>query len=94
MDAIQQVPGLPGLAVLAAGAVPPNPQELLGRPSFGQLLALVANQLADAEIVAARTGAAIMVSRVNRSSVTQTTLLARRLQEGGVSLVGSVLSEF
>ena len=33
-DAITRVPPLPGLYVLPAGAVPPNPQELLGRPAF------------------------------------------------------------
>ena len=49
---------------------------------------------ADAEIIAARTGAAIMVGRVNQSSLPETTLLARRLQEGGVTLVGSVLNDF
>jgi receptor protein-tyrosine kinase len=107
LEAIQLVPGLPGLAVLAAGAVPPNPQELLGRPPFGQLLLSVVDEFdvilvdtpngsnyADAEIIAARTGAAIMVGRVNQSSVPETTLLARRLQEGGVTLVGSVLNDF
>ena len=107
LDAIQLVPGLPGLAVLATGAIPPNPQELLGRPAFGQLLMSVVDQFdvvlvdtpsssafADAEIIAARTGAAIMVGRVNRSSTPQTSLLARRLQESGVTLVGSVLNDY
>jgi receptor protein-tyrosine kinase len=107
LDAIQLVPGLPGLAVLASGAMPPNPQELLGRPTFGQLLLSVVDEFdvilvdtpngshfADAEIIAARTGAAIMVGRVNKSSVPETSLLARRLQEGGVTLVGSVLNDF
>ena len=32
--AVLRVPSLPGLSVLPAGAVPPNPQELLGRPAF------------------------------------------------------------
>jgi receptor protein-tyrosine kinase len=107
LDAIQLVPGLPGLAVLPAGAIPPNPQELLGRPSFGQLLLSLVDQFdvilvdtpngshfADAEIIAARTGAAIMVGRVDKSSLPETSLLARRLQEGGVTLVGSVLNDF
>lgn len=37
-DIIQQVPALRDLSVMPAGAVPPNPQELLARPTFGQLL--------------------------------------------------------
>lgn len=107
MESIQLVPGLPGLAVLAAGAVPPNPQELLGRPAFGQLLMSAVDEFdvvlvdtpngsayADAEIIAARTGAALLVGRVNHSSMPRTNLLARRLQEGGVSLVGSVLNDY
>ncbi len=100
------VPGLPGLTVLPAGAVPPNPQELLGRPNFGQLLGTAAQQFdviiidtpassdfADAEIIAARAGAALIVARKNQSLLPNVALLARRLQDGGVTLVGSVLNE-
>ena len=66
-EAMQLVPGLPKLGVLAAGAVPPNPQELLGRPMFSKILRGAANTFdvilidtpngnayADAEIVASR----------------------------------------
>jgi receptor protein-tyrosine kinase len=106
LEAAQLVPGLPGLAVLPAGAVPPNPQELLGRASFGQLLMAAADQFdvvlidtpagsdyADAEIIAARAGAALMVARQNQTLVPGTQALARRLQDGGVALVGSVLND-
>ena len=106
MESVQTVPGLPGLAVLPAGAVPPNPQELLGRPHFGQLLLTIINQFdvilidtpagsdyADAEIIASRAGAALMVARKNKSLVPQAALLARRLQDSGVAMVGSVLND-
>lgn len=106
LEAAQLVPGMPGLAVLPAGAVPPNPQELLGRASFGQLLMTAAYEFdvilidtpsggdyADAEIIAARAGAALMVTRKNQSLMPGTTQLARRLQDGGVALVGSVLND-
>jgi len=106
MEAALPVPGLPGLSVLPAGAVPPNPQELLGRPDFGQLLGTAAQQFdvividtpaggdfADAEIIAARAGAALMVARKNQSLLPNVALLARRLQDGGVALVGSVLND-
>lgn len=105
-EAAQAVPGLPHLVVVPSGAVPPNPQELLGRPSFGQLLQHAAGQFdvilidtpagadyADAELIAARTGAALMVARKNTSLVTQTSQLAHRLQDSGVTLVGSVLND-
>jgi receptor protein-tyrosine kinase len=105
MEAALPVPSLPGLTVLPAGAVAPNPQELLGRPDFGQLLGSAAQQFdviiidtpaagdfADAEIISARGGAALMVARKNQSLTPDVALLARRLQEGGVTLVGSVLN--
>lgn len=106
IEVAQLVPGLPGLAVLPAGAVPPNPQELLGRPAFGQLLLAATAQFdvvlidtpagisfADAEIIAARAGAAIVVARANQSLVPQAVHLCKRLQDGGVALVGSVLND-
>ncbi len=106
IEVAQPVSSLPGLAVLPAGPVPPNPQELLGRPDFVRLLATAAQQFdvviidtpagddfADAEIIAARAGAALVVARRNRSLTPNVVLLARRLQEGGVTLVGSVLND-
>nr|WP_315478715.1 chain length determinant protein tyrosine kinase EpsG [uncultured Rhodoferax sp.] len=106
LEVAQLVPGLPGLAVLPAGATPPNPQELLGRPAFGDLLRIASQQFdviiidtpagtefADAEVTAARAGAALLVARKNRSLVPQANQLARRLQDSGVALVGSVLND-
>jgi len=106
LEVAQLVPGLPGLAVLPAGATPPNPQELLGRPAFGDLLRMASQQFdviiidtpaggdfADAEITAARAGAALLVARKNKSLVPQANQLARRLQDSGVALVGSVLND-
>ena len=100
------VPSLPGLTVLPTGPVPPNPQELLGRPEFGKLLGNAAQQFdviiidtpaggdfADAEIIAARAGAALMLARRNKSLLPNVAMLSRRLQEGGVTLVGSVLND-
>jgi receptor protein-tyrosine kinase len=100
------VPGLPGLGVLTAGTVPPNPQELLGRAEFGRLLLQAAEMFdvvlidtpsggdyADAEIISARAGAALMVGRKNQSLVPQASALSRRLQDSGVALVGAVLND-
>jgi len=105
-EAAQAVPGLTSLMVLPAGAVPPNPQELLGQASFGQLLHSAAQQFdvilidtpagadfADDELVAARAGAALIVARKNTTLLPATTQLARRLQGSGVALVGSVLND-
>lgn len=106
LEAALPVPGLPGLAVLPAGTVPPNPQELLGRAAFGELLQTASHQFdvviidtpaasdsADAEIIAACAGAALMVARKNKSLMPNAIELARRLQDGEVVLVGSVLND-
>ena len=106
LEVAQLIPGLPGLAVLPAGATPPNPQELLGRPAFGDLLRIASQQFdviiidtpagtvyADAEVIAARAGAALLVARKNESLLPAATSLARRLQESGVALIGSVLND-
>ena len=73
------VAGLTGLAVLPAGPVPPNPLELLSRPSFAALLAKAqaeydvvlidtppACEYADAQSVAFRAGDVLLVSRRDR----------------------------
>jgi len=106
LEAALPVQGLNNLFVLPAGAVPPNPQELLGRVAFGALLHVAAEEFeviivdtpagtdyADAEIIASRAGAAIMVTRKNVTEVSEATLLARRLQDSGVVLVGSILND-
>ena len=106
-EAALRVAGLPGLAVLPAGAMPPNPQELLGRPAFLALLSEAslifdviiidtpaAEHFADAEIVAARAGATMVVARRHVSAMKKTAALTGRLQESGMAtLVGSVLND-
>lgn len=105
-DAVLRVPSLLGLSVLPAGAIPPNPQELLGRPAFIETLYALARDFdviiidtpagrafADAQTVAVRAGAALMVARKNQSSLTEATQLTRNLQQSGATLVGSVLND-
>jgi protein-tyrosine kinase len=106
-DAAHAIVGLPGLAVLPCGAFPPNPQELLGRPGFAALLheaALTydlviidtppAQRFSDAEIMASRAGAALMVARRNLSSVPHSAALMGRLQDSGAAaVVGAVLND-
>lgn len=105
-DAVVRVPSLLGLSVLPAGAVPPNPQELLGRPAFVELLQSIssdfdvviidtpaANKYADAQTIAVRAGAALMLTRKNRSAIPAIIRLSETLQQSGATLVGSVLNE-
>lgn len=106
-EAVSPVASLPGLSVLSTGALPPNPQELISKPTFKQLLlnatrafdvVLVdtpaAATASDAEIIAASTGASLIVARKNKSLLRATTALAQQLQQGGVVLVGSVLNQY
>lgn len=106
LEIAQEVPGLACLSVLAAGAIPPNPQELLGRLAFTQLLSAASQEFdvvlidtpcgadyADADIIASRAGAALMVARKDKSATPSIKLLAQRLQECDVTLLGSVLND-
>ena len=106
VEAIVRIPSLVGLSVLPAGAVPPNPQELLGRPAFAEIRDSIshdfdgviidtpaATEYADAQTIAVRAGAAIMLARKNQSSIPAMAAITRNLQQAGATLVGSVLND-
>jgi len=95
------------LFVLPAGALPPNPQELLGRQVFDLILELFADQydfvimdtppvseVADAQIVAARADAALVLARLNYTRQTQLSAAMRNLTQSGVNVIGSVLNDY
>lgn len=105
-DAIQQVPALVDLSVLTAGALPPNPSELLGLPAFGQLLRALAAEYdvilidtpagedySDAQLIASRAGAAVVVAHQNLSHMKKVRNLVGLLTDARVRLVGTVLNE-
>lgn len=106
LEALVALDALPNLSVLTAGAMPPNPQELLGRQSFSRLLLSLgedfdviiidtppASTCADAHTVAVRTGAALVVARQGMSSMVQLGQFTHSLREFGVTLIGSVLND-
>lgn len=106
LEVIEPIASLPGLRVLPAGAVPPNPQELVGMPGLSELLehasahhdvVLVdtpaAAGCADADILASRIGAALLVTRRHRSPLRGSADVARRLQDTGTAVIGSVLND-
>ena len=106
-DVIRQVPGVPSLFVLPAGTTPPNPLELVERPAFGLLMRELAAKFdhivvdtpaassgADASVVAARCGAAVVVARKNQSRVTSLQDLMASLAGTSVRLAGVVVNEF
>ncbi|HEY2463771.1 MAG TPA: polysaccharide biosynthesis tyrosine autokinase [Steroidobacteraceae bacterium] len=94
------------LFVLPAGIIPPNPQELLARPVFDVILDHFAAQFslvildtpaacetADAQILAANAGNAVMIAR--RNGTPQAKLLAamEMFTDTGVNVIGSVINE-
>jgi chain length determinant protein tyrosine kinase EpsG len=94
------------LFVLPAGIIPPNPQELLARPVFDVILDHFAAQFslviidtpavsetADAQILAANAGNAIMIARRNHTRQSKLVAAMEILTDTGVNVIGSVLNE-
>ena len=106
-EAVQRVPELGNLSVLPAGVAPPNPQELLARPTFGVLLERLAEHLdfilidtppaaesADAQTIAARAGAALFVVRKNHSRLWRVQAIAESVGRARTAVLGAVLNDF
>ncbi len=105
--AVERVPGFVDLSVLAAGPIPPNPQELLGRPVFADLLKELDSEydvilidtpsvadFADAHLVSARAGAAVAIARKHFTRIEQVRRHTEIMNRAGVKVVGTVLNEF
>ena len=95
------------LFVLPAGILPPNPQELLGRPVFDVVLERFNDQFdvilidtpavtetADAQMVAKRAGAALMLARRNQTRHSHMAAAMQSLSQTGVNVIGSVVNEY
>jgi protein-tyrosine kinase len=102
---VMDVAKMPGLCLLPAGPLPPNPLELLTRPAFTSLLAELTSRFdmvivdtppalecADAQHAAAAAGAALMVARKDCTGMSDFDRLCETLLEGGTTLVGAVLN--
>ncbi|MES2317529.1 MAG: chain length determinant protein tyrosine kinase EpsG [Pseudomonadota bacterium] len=107
LDQIEPVEHFADLALLVAGTLPPNPQELLARPGSGALNAKLESRYdvtlydvaasasgLDALIMAARTGGALIVARKNHSRLADINTLATQIAGNGGTVVGSVLLDF
>ena len=106
-ETVQRIPALPSLSVLPAGALPPNPEELLARPIFAELLHQLAAHLdvilldtpaagetADAQTVAVRAGAALIIARKNAARKWRVQGVSESVAQGRVNIVGAVLNSF
>jgi chain length determinant protein tyrosine kinase EpsG len=104
---IQQVDGVPSLFVLPVGVTPPNPVELVERPAFGLLMRELASKFdhvivdtpaavygADAAVITARCGAALVVARRNAVRVNALSDLVASFSGSPAKLVGAVMNEY
>ena len=104
---IQQVPDIPSLFVMPGGVTPPNPLELVERPTFGALLRELTSKFdhvivdtpaamygVDAQVIAARCGAALVVVRKNESRVAELQQLVAALSGSTARMAGVIMNEF
>ncbi|MDC8786701.1 polysaccharide biosynthesis tyrosine autokinase [Roseateles koreensis] len=106
-NVIQQIPNIPSLFVLPVGVTPPNPIELVERPAFGLMLRELLSKFdhvvvdtpaavhgADAAVIAAKCGAALVIARKDASRVDALQDLVAMFSQSPAKLVGVVVNEF
>ena len=104
--ALKEVDFCENLWILTSGPTPPNPQELLSGDGMRVLMERVRAEYdvviadtptsdagADAQLIAAHTRSAIVVSRLNHTLTRATGSLVHRLSSGGVNVLGVVATE-
>jgi protein-tyrosine kinase len=104
--ALAAVPGLETLSVMPAGAVPPNPQELLNRVAFTYLVETAPRlfdiilidtpamlEFADAQLVATITGGCLLSARRHRTRVDDMEEIRHQLLGSRIEIVGAVVSD-
>lgn len=106
-DVIQAVPDVANLFVMPVGIAPPNPLELIERPAFGVLMRELASKFdhvvvdtpammygVDAQVIAARCGAALVVARKDQSRVASLQQLVAALSQSPARIAGVILNEY
>jgi protein-tyrosine kinase len=107
MDVIEPIAEMTNLALLTAGTIPPNPQELLGRPALADLLNAAdaeydvilfdtppALDCSDAQTLSARIGGTLIVVRRDQAKIADVEEVKRQLAIAGAETVGAVLNDF
>lgn len=106
-DVAVAIPGFRNLVLLPAGAIPPNPLELLSRPLLPALLKeYVADfdviivdtppalPYSDAQTIGFHAGSAIVLIRQNHTRIHDTSKIVRTLGDGGTKVIGTVMNSF
>jgi protein-tyrosine kinase len=107
LSAIAKIESFVDLSLLQAGTLPPNPQELIGRPSLGELTKNLVNLYdvvlydvppiklaADALTLSSRLGGVLLVARKNHTRLSEMKTAIQQFESMGVMVVGSVLADF
>ncbi|MCX7279683.1 MAG: polysaccharide biosynthesis tyrosine autokinase [Burkholderiales bacterium] len=105
-DVIHQTPALPGLFVLPVGTQPPNPSELIQRATFNALIQEVCSRFdhvivdtpafalgADARVLAAKCGAAMVVGRRGTSRMDAIQSLVGQVNKSHARFAGVMINE-
>lgn len=107
LEAIARVDDIPGLCVLPAGPLPPNPLELVDSPVFRDLMDELSHRFdqivvdtpasaygADAMAIADRCSATLVLARRHASSLASLAALTGHLAQGQARLAGVVMNTF
>lgn len=106
LNVIHTVADLPNLFVLPVGTLPPNPLDLLQRPAFEHLLEELLTNFehivvdapamahgADALVIAAKCGHALVIGRRGRTRMKAVDSLINQVARSGARLAGIVINE-
>jgi protein-tyrosine kinase len=104
-NVIRPLAELPNLYLMPVGVQPPNPQELVQRPAFGMLIRELCQKFdqvivdtpsasfgADARVIAAATGSAMLVTRKNSTNAVDAKRFLDDLRALNVQVVGAVVN--
>ena len=106
-NVIHRIVDLPTLYVLPVGTLPPNPLELVQRPAFGLLIQELLTKFdhvivdtpaavhgADARVLAARCGVAVVIGRRGRTRIKALQSLLGALSTSPVKMAGVLMNEY
>lgn len=104
-SALQQVPGEKGLFLLASGALPSNPSELMASNRTAELIAALKAEadivlldvppvlpVTDAAVLSARADGVLLVATVGSTSGKHVTRAVELLRQVGAPLIGAILN--
>jgi receptor protein-tyrosine kinase len=105
LEQVHPVPAHDALSVMTSGPLPPNPQELLESPFLSPMLEALRFQYelvivdtpswsssADAQVISAQCGAAVLVSRPDRASTSKTKEFLAAIAASGTQAIGAVMN--